>query len=64
MSGFLQKFLEKGLVQLLHENGHEFLRDYYNYIDDIYNYRIPIKDIASKGNIKKKLMNTLMIQKH
>ena len=55
MSGFLQKFLEKGLVQLLHENGHEFLRDYYNYIDDIYNYRIPIKDIASKGNIKKKI---------
>lgn len=55
MSGFLQKFLEKGLDQLLHEKGYEFLNDYYNYIDDIYNYRIPIKDIASKGNIKKKL---------
>lgn len=55
MSGFLQKFLEKGLDQLLHEKGHEFLNDYYNYIDDIYNYRIPIKDIASKGNIKKNL---------
>lgn len=53
MSGFLQKFIDKGLDLLLHNNGHQFLENYYNYIDDIYNYRIPIKDIASKGNIKK-----------
>lgn len=55
MSGFLQNFLEVGLDLLLHEKGHEFLENYYNFIDDIYNYRIPIKDIASKGNIKKNL---------
>lgn len=55
MSGFLQKFINNGIDLLLHENGHKFLENYYNYIDDIYNYRIPIKDIASKGNIKKKL---------
>jgi hypothetical protein len=29
------------------------LSNYYDYIDKIYNYQIPIKDIASKGNIKK-----------
>ena len=55
MSGFLQKFIDKSCDLILHEKGHEFLEFYYNYIDDIYNYRIPIKDIASKGNIKKNL---------
>lgn len=55
MSGYLQKFIDNACDLILHEKGHEFLESYYNYIDDIYNYRIPIKDIASKGNIKKNL---------
>lgn len=29
------------------------MNEYYSYIEKIYNYQIPIKDIASKGNIKK-----------
>lgn len=55
MSGFLQKFLDKGLDLLIDGKGYEFLNAYYDYIDDIYNYRIPVRDIASKGNIKKSL---------
>lgn len=55
MSGFLQKFLEPSLDLLLAGNGFGFLNAYYDYIDDIYNYRIPVRDIASKGNIKKSL---------
>lgn len=55
MSGFLQKFLDKALDMLIDGKGEEFLNAYYNYIDDIYNYRIAVRDIASKGNIKKSL---------
>lgn len=55
MPGFLQKFIDNGLNLLLHEKGYEFLESYYDYLGRIYNYQIPIKDIASKGNIKKNL---------
>lgn len=53
MSGYLEKFINEGVNLLLHGNGYQFLSNYYDYIDKIYNYQIPIKDIASKGNIKK-----------
>ena len=53
MSGYLEKFIDEGVNLLLHGNGYKFLSSYYDYIDKIYNYQIPIKDIASKGNIKK-----------
>ena len=55
MSGYLKTFLDTGIDLLLHGKGQEFLDLYYKYIDDIYNYRIPVKDIASKGKIKKTL---------
>ena len=55
MSGYLEKFIDEGVDLLLRNNGYKFLTNYYNYIDRIYNYQIPIKDIASKGNIKKTL---------
>ena len=53
MSGYLEKFIDEGVDLLLRGNGSKFLENYYAYIDDIYNYRIPLKDIASKGKIKK-----------
>lgn len=55
MSGYLEKFIDEGVDLLLRNNGYKFLSNYYDYIDKIYNYQIPIKDIASKGNIKKSL---------
>ena len=55
MSGYLEKFIDEGVDLLLRGNGYKFLVNYYDYIDKIYNYQIPIKDIASKGNIKKTL---------
>ena len=55
MSGYLEKFIDEGVDLLLRNNGYKFLSNYYDYIDKIYNYQIPIKDIASKGNIKKTL---------
>jgi len=53
MSGYLEKFIDDGINLLLHGNGSKFLENYYDYISRIYNYQIPIKDIASKGKIKK-----------
>ena len=53
MSGYLEKFIDEGVNLLLHGNGTKFLENYYEYVDKIYNYQIPIKDIASKGKIKK-----------
>ena len=55
MSGYLEKFIDEGVDLLLRNNGYKFLSNYYDYINKIYNYQIPIKDIASKGNIKKTL---------
>lgn len=55
MSGYLEKFIDKGVDLLLHGDGATFLSNYYDYIEKIYNYQIPIRDIASKGNIKKSL---------
>ena len=53
MSGYLEKFIDDGVNLLLHGDGSQFLENYYDYISRIYNYQIPIKDIASKGKIKK-----------
>lgn len=53
MQTFIQKFLDKGLRHLLQKNGSAFLDEYYAYIERIFNYEIPLKDIASKGKVKK-----------
>lgn len=55
MSGYLENFINEGVDLLLRGNGYEFLTKYYDYIEKIYNYQIPIRDIASKGNIKKSI---------
>ena len=55
MPEYISKFLAKGIRLLLQNNGKAFLDEYYAYIDKIYNYQIPLKDIASKGKVKKSL---------
>lgn len=55
LSGYIENFMDKAIMMLLRNNGKEFLELYYEYIDKIYNYRIPLRDIASKGKIKKSL---------
>ena len=55
MAGYMKKFIDSGVRLLLHGKGKEFLDSYYDYIKKIYNYQIPIQDIASKGKIKKTL---------
>lgn len=55
MSTYIENFLDDGIDLLLNGNGQQFLENYYNYIDRLYNYRIPLREIASKGKIKKTL---------
>lgn len=49
---YIEKFLGEGIKLLLHNKGKEFLELYYDYIEKIYNMKIPLKDIASVGKIK------------
>lgn len=55
MPGYIAKFLDKGIRLLLQNKGGEFLDYYYDYVEKIYNYQIPLKDIASRGKIKKSI---------
>jgi DNA polymerase elongation subunit (family B) len=55
MASYIANFLEKGIRLLLQKKGKEFIEEYYSYIDKIYNYQIPLKDIASKGKVKKSI---------
>lgn len=53
MPGYIEKFLYKGIRLLLKNQGQKFIEEYYAYIEKIYNYQIPLRDIASRGKIKK-----------
>ena len=55
MPEYISKFLNIGIRLLLKGKGQEFLDEYYNYIGKIYNYKIPLRDIATKGKIKKSI---------
>ena len=55
MATYIANFLEKGIRLLLQKKGKEFIEEYYSHIDKIYNYQIPLKDIASKGKVKKSI---------
>lgn len=55
MPGYIEKFLYKGIRLLLKNEGQKFIEEYYAYIEKIYNYQIPLRDIASRGKIKKSI---------
>lgn len=54
MPKYIEDFINEGVVKLLSNgtNGKPFLDLYYDYVERIFNYRIPLKDICSKGKIK------------
>lgn len=49
---YIEKFIAEASNLLLHNKGKEFFELYYDYIEKIYNMKIPLKDIASVGKIK------------
>ena len=55
MPEYISKFLAVGIRLLLKGKGQEFLDEYYKYVEKIYNFQIPLRDIATKGKIKKSI---------
>jgi len=52
MSVYIEEFLGKAIRMLLDGDGHSFIQFYYEYVDKIYNYQIPLVKIASKAKVK------------
>ena len=52
---YVAEFLDKSLRMLLDGKGHEFLDCYYEYVDTIYNKKIPISKIANKSRVKQSI---------
>jgi len=52
MPVYIEEFLSKAIRLLLDGKGKEFINHYYDYVDKIYNYNIPLVKIASKSKIK------------
>jgi DNA polymerase elongation subunit (family B) len=52
MSVYIEEFLGKGIRMLLDGDGYSFVNHYYEYVDKIYNFQIPLVKMASKAKIK------------
>jgi DNA polymerase elongation subunit (family B) len=52
MPKYIEKFLDKGVKQLLRGEGKEFIEWYYEYIQKIFDQRVPLAEIASKSKVK------------
>lgn len=59
MPQYIEVFLDTAIRQLLRGEGIEFIEFYYEYLSKIYNYQIPLRDIATKGKIKKSIKEYL-----
>lgn len=55
MPEYIEEFIDKGFDLILHGKGKEFVDYYYDYVDDIYYNRIPLKKIATKNRVKMSL---------
>ena len=49
---YIENFFAEVILLLLQGNGPKTLEVYYDLVDDIYNRRVPIKQIASKSKVK------------
>jgi len=52
MPVYIEEFLNKGIRMLLDGDGYSFINHYYDYVDKIYNYKIPLIKMASKSKVK------------
>lgn len=52
MSVYIEEFLWKGIRMLLDGDGYSFINLYYEYVDKIYNFQIPLVKMASKAKVK------------
>jgi DNA polymerase elongation subunit (family B) len=52
MATYVKEFIDDGLLLLLQDKGYEFIQLYYKYIEDIYNRKMPVTKLATKGKVK------------
>jgi DNA polymerase elongation subunit (family B) len=52
MPGYIEEFIDKGLMMLLKGEGGEFVEYYYEYLSKIFNNKIPALKIAAKNKVK------------
>jgi DNA polymerase elongation subunit (family B) len=52
MSVFIEDFLSKAIRMLLDGDGYSFINYYYQYVDKIYNYQVPLVKMATKAKVK------------
>ena len=52
---YIEKFLDKGIKLLLDGKGQEFVEWYYEYVQKIFDQKIPLMDIANKAKIKQSI---------
>jgi DNA polymerase elongation subunit (family B) len=52
MPAYIEDFLSVAIRLLLDGKGKEFVNYYYDYVDKIYNFNIPLAKIASKSKVK------------
>ena len=49
---YIEEFLDKGIKMLLHGEGQKFVEYYYEYLQKIYNQKIPLSKIAQRAKVK------------
>lgn len=49
---YIEEFLDKGIKMLLDGNGKEFVEYYYEYLQKIYDQKIPLAKIAQRSKVK------------
>lgn len=52
LATYIAEFIDKGLHMLLDGKGHDFIEYYYEYVEMIYNKKIPLSKIANKSRVK------------
>jgi DNA polymerase elongation subunit (family B) len=52
MPEYIEEFIDRGFELILHGKGKEFVEYYYDYAENIYYKRIPLKKIATKNRVK------------
>ena len=59
MPEYIEEFIDNGLKMILEGEGEQFINYYNDYAENLYYQRIPLKKIASKSKVKKKLIEYL-----
>ncbi len=49
---YIAEFIDKGIHMLLNGEGYEFINEYYDTIEKIYNQEIPLSKIANKSRVR------------